>query len=596
MRLNRTAVSGPPLVSLVAALVTGGLTVACESADDSQPRIPSGEAREVRVVTSGGFSAAYDLLKDQAEETLGIRLHTERGASSGGALSSIPVRLERGERFDVIILSRSSLDRLTDERKVRPKSRVDLVRSTIGMAVKSGAPKPDIGSREAFVRTLMEAESIGYSASASGTYLSTVLWPEMGIWEQLRPKSTRILGERVAAVVARGDVQIGFQQVSEILPIEGADFVGTIPDELQKVTTFSAGILERADNREDAERLIRFLASRSAAATIESTGLEAVVLEDATPTSSPTPVVGAQDFPQHPITMVVGLGVGGSADRMARAMSRHVGEELGQPIRVINKKGAGTLLGANYVLSRPHDGYTVFASTFSPYLINTILEGNAEYGIEDFAYLNFQWFDEDLIALSKDSRFTDLPGLLQAIRSRPKTVKASVVRGSAGHLMTKLLLEVNGIPQENLNLVAYNSGGMARAAVAGGVVDFIIISAEGSESIREYLRPLAIVSDRPNPAWNVPTINEALRPLGVEAPVLPGSMRGFAVSAQLKRDYPKRFELIAAAFRLALENEELQAMLDEANIGGRWIGPERAAEAMRSSFEVFKNYSYLLQR
>jgi tripartite-type tricarboxylate transporter receptor subunit TctC len=280
---------------------------------------------------------------------------------------------------------------------------------------------------------------------------------------------------------------------------------------------------------------------------------------------------------------------------MARAMSRQLAEELGQPVRVINKKGAGTLLGANYVLGRPHDGYTLFASTFSPYLINTILEGNADYGIEDFAYLNFQWFDEDLIALNKDSELKSLPELLEAIRAKPKTIKASVVRGSAGHLMAKLLLEVNGIPQENLNLVTYNSGGMARAAVAGGVVDFIFISAEGSESIREYLRPLAIVSDQRNPHWDVPTINEALRPLGVETPVLPGSVRGFATSAEFKRTYPERFERLSSAIQKALENEELQVLLDDASIGGRWVGPEKAADIVRSSFETFKNYSYLLK-
>ncbi len=308
-----------------------------------------------------------------------------------------------------------------------------------------------------------------------------------------------------------------------------------------------------------------------------------------------TPVTHAQEFPHQPVTVVVGFGVGGSADRMARAMSRQLAEELGQPVRVINKKGAGTLLGANYVLGRPHDGYTIFASTFSPYLINTVLEGNAEYGIEDFAYLNFQWFDEDLIALNKDSELKSLPELLEAIRTKPKTVKASVVRGSAGHLMAKLLLEVNGIPQENLNLVTYNSGGMARAAVAGGVVDFILISAEGSESIREYLRPLAIVSDQRNPRWDVPTINEALIPLGVGTPVLPGSVRGFATSAEFKREYPERFERLSSAIQKALENEELKAMLDDASIGGRWIGPEKAADIMKSAFETFKNYSYLLK-
>ena len=116
------------------------------------------------------------------------------------------------------------------------------------------------------------------------------------------------------------------------------------------------------------------------------------------------------------------------ADRMARAMSKTIGDELGQPVQVINKRGAGTLLASNYVLSRPHDGYTIYASTFSPYMSNSILEGGAEFTIEDFAFLNLQWYDEDIIALHKDSEYKDLPDLLDAIRKRPKTVRASVVR------------------------------------------------------------------------------------------------------------------------------------------------------------------------
>ena len=307
------------------------------------------------------------------------------------------------------------------------------------------------------------------------------------------------------------------------------------------------------------------------------------------------PAMSHAEYPEQPVTFVVGFGVGGSADRMTRAVSGYIAEELGQPVQVINKKGAGTLLGANYVLGRPHDGYTVFASAFSPYLSNTILEGNADYTINDFAYLNFQWFDEDLIALSKRSKYKSLTELLTAIRDKPKTVRGTVVRGSAGHLMAKLLLEVNDIPQGNLNLVAYNDGGKPRAAVAGGVVDFIVISANGSESIREYITPVAIVGDSRNPDWDAPTLNEALAPLGMSAPVLQGSIRGFATSAEFKRLHPQRFETLTRAVQRALENEELQALLERSEIGDRWTGPESSERIMRSTFEAFKNYSYLLK-
>jgi len=127
---------------------------------------------------------------------------------------------------------------------------------------------------------LLAAESIGYSASISGTYLSTELFPRLGIWEEIEPKSKRIVSERVATVVARGEVEIGFQQISEILPIEGIDLVGPIPSAVQKVSTFSAGITTRAENPEDAEALIDYLSSIEVAGTIADTGLEPVILEE----------------------------------------------------------------------------------------------------------------------------------------------------------------------------------------------------------------------------------------------------------------------------------------------------------------------------
>lgn len=238
-----------------------------------------GQGRALAVITSGGFSAAYDLLTPKFQAETGITVVTSRGASTGGGPNSIPVRLERGERFDLIILSRSSLDELTERGFVQAESRTDLVRSTIGMAVREGASTPDISTPETFIRVLKEAESIGYSASASGTYLSTDLFPRLGLWEELENKSVRVVGDRVASIVARGEVQIGFQQVSEILPIAGATYAGPIPDEFQKVTTFATGITAHSENPDDAQRLIDYFSSHEVADTIRDTGLQPVVLE-----------------------------------------------------------------------------------------------------------------------------------------------------------------------------------------------------------------------------------------------------------------------------------------------------------------------------
>lgn len=294
--------------------------------------------------------------------------------------------------------------------------------------------------------------------------------------------------------------------------------------------------------------------------------------------------------------MVVAFGPGGSTDRMARTMSTHLGEALGQPVRVINRKGAGTLLGNNYLLEQPDDGYTILASSFSPYLANTILEGNATYAIDDFAYINLQWFDEDLIAVNRDSTYSNLPELLAAIREHPKTVKGAVVRGSGGHLIARLMLEKCGIPQENLNLVTYNGGGLARAAVAGHVVDFIVISAQGSEGISEYLKPLAIASKQRAPNWDAPTITEAMAPTGCDMPVLPGTIRGYAMSTAFKNEFPERFAKVVAATKATLEHQELQQVLDRAAIGRRWIGPEESSQTMLQTFQIFRDYAYLLEQ
>ena len=262
-----------PLIALLLVLATALATRALPFVGGPVPARAQAPA-EVAVVTSGGLAAAYDRLAPRFEAETGIRLVTAYGASTGGAPDSIPVRLARGERFDVLIMSQAGLDELTARGLVRPDTRLELASSSIGMAVREGAPLPDIGTPEAFAETLLAAESIGYSASVSGTYISTELYPRLGLAEELAPKSRRIVSERVAAVVARGEVEIGFQQVSEILSIEGAAYAGPIPAEYQRVTTFSAGIATDAENPDGARRLLDFLSSDEAARTITATGLE----------------------------------------------------------------------------------------------------------------------------------------------------------------------------------------------------------------------------------------------------------------------------------------------------------------------------------
>jgi molybdate transport system substrate-binding protein len=231
-------------------------------------------ADEIRVVTSGGFSAAYDQLIPLYEQATGHKVVTSRGASMGNAQDSIPSRLARGEQFDIVILADGALDNLAAQGKVEAGSRVDLARSMIGMSVRKGTPKPDISTVDALKQTLLDAKTIAYSASASGTYLANELFPRLGVAEQMKGKATRILSERVGAVVLRGDADIGFQQVSELLPFKELEFVGPLPDEVQQRVFFSAGVATGAKSPETARHLIRFLAAPAAAPIVRSTGME----------------------------------------------------------------------------------------------------------------------------------------------------------------------------------------------------------------------------------------------------------------------------------------------------------------------------------
>lgn len=233
-------------------------------------------AADIRVVTSGGFSAAYDVLVPLYEQATGHKVITTRGASIGNAPDSIPSRMARGEQFDVVILADAGLEAQVKQGKVEPGSRVDLARSVIGLSVRKGFPKPDISTVAAFRQALLDAKSIAYSASASGTYLSNELFPRLGVAEQMQKTAKKIYSERVGAVVARGEADLGFQQVSELLPFAELDFVGPIPEEVQQTIFFSAGIATGAKAPEAARHLVRFLASAAAAPIVKRTGMDPV--------------------------------------------------------------------------------------------------------------------------------------------------------------------------------------------------------------------------------------------------------------------------------------------------------------------------------
>jgi len=237
-----------------------------------------GSAADIRVMISAGFFQVYSQLGPAFEKSTGHKLVTTRGPSVGDSPEAIPTRLTRGEEADVVIMDGHGVDILDERGLTRPGSRIPLAESFIGMVVRAGQPKPDIGTVEALKKTLLAAKSIAVSDSSSGTYLSTVGFKKLGIADEVAGKTRKVRGppsgEPVAAVVARGEAEVGFQQVAELIHVPGIDFVGTVPPEIQPPTFFAGALPKNSREPEAAVALLRFLSSAEAASVITKAGLK----------------------------------------------------------------------------------------------------------------------------------------------------------------------------------------------------------------------------------------------------------------------------------------------------------------------------------
>lgn len=223
---------------------------------------------EIKVMASAAFKEAYLELVPEFERTTGHKVVTLWAPSV-----EMMRRLTAGETVDLVIMGASSIDELIKLGKLAADSRVDLAKSGVGVAVRAGAPKPDISSGEALKRALRAAKSIAYSTGPSGVYL-VGLFERMGIAEELKPRIKQVKGEPVGAVVARGDAEIGFQQMCELLPVAGIDLLGPLSADIQRITTFAAGLHVGAQAPAAARALVSFLTAPAAAPVIMKKGME----------------------------------------------------------------------------------------------------------------------------------------------------------------------------------------------------------------------------------------------------------------------------------------------------------------------------------
>ena len=250
-----------------------GLAIAVIAAAVALPAATLAQAQgqvQLRVMTSGGFSAPLQELQPEFEKATGIKVIVARGASQGVGPDTIGAQLHLGVPEDVVIMSREGLDELIAEGWIVSGTDVDLGQTPLGLSVRAGAPKPDISTVEAFKQTMLRAKSVTFPGSTTGIYLATKLFPQLGIAKEMTPKTS----STGVAAVAKGDAEIAVQPVSELLHAPGTDFVGTIPAEIQYVSVFSAGMVKDPKQAAASRKLLDFLTSEKAKAAIKKSGME----------------------------------------------------------------------------------------------------------------------------------------------------------------------------------------------------------------------------------------------------------------------------------------------------------------------------------
>jgi molybdate transport system substrate-binding protein len=226
-------------------------------------------AVEIKVLSTQATEQAYRELAPQFEQASGHKVTT----IFTGTLD-VQKRIAAGESYDLIIMAGPAVDDFIKAGKIVPGSRVDLAKSGVGVGVRAGAPKPDIGSTEALKKALLAAKSIGYSTGPSGVYV-VGLFRRLGIADQIKSKLKQTAtGVFVGSIVASGEAEIGIQQVSELSHFDGVDYVGPLPADVQEITVFSSGIQVGAKERDAANAWVKFLTAPAAAPAFKKRGLE----------------------------------------------------------------------------------------------------------------------------------------------------------------------------------------------------------------------------------------------------------------------------------------------------------------------------------
>jgi putative tricarboxylic transport membrane protein len=315
-------------------------------------------------------------------------------------------------------------------------------------------------------------------------------------------------------------------------------------------------------------------------------------------TSASLPSISlAQSFPSKPVTILVPFAPGGFNDRFARAFAPYLQKYLGQPVSVMNKGGSGALLGHTLLLQQPPDGYTIAMSSVN-YISTNIGIANAKFKLDDFDPINLPSNDFSLLATSFDSKWKSMKQVIDALKKDPKSVSIGVQPGSADLINITLMLRANGIDPKDVRIVTFKGGGPTRNAVLGGTVDIGLVGAEGWVALKSRIDALMIFTDERLDDWkDIPTVVEYAKENKVDIEWVPGSQRGWTLSAEVGKQNPQARAKWVDVIQQAMKDPKWIETSNELKYPNPWYGPEKSkAMYMKGSETLFKHMDLIKKK
>ncbi len=296
-------------------------------------------------------------------------------------------------------------------------------------------------------------------------------------------------------------------------------------------------------------------------------------------------------FPDRPINVVVPFDTGGYNDRLARAFAPFLQEQLGQPLTIINRGGAGALLGHTFFLQQPDDGYTILCTSAAPYIPLNILTQDAPFTLEDFDMINLPSQDYTMMATVAGGDLTSVQDVIDQLKADPSSLSIGVQPASADLVNLYIFTDANGIDRDGLRVVTYDGGGPTRNATAGGVVDVGMVGGQGFLPLAEQIKPLLVFDATARDGWEVPALGE----MDAAAEFVAGSQRGWGLHGTMSESHPEEYAILVSAIETASKDPAAIEALKAQDLATEWFGPEASNAALAKTFTVMETHLDLLE-